>query len=343
MSIFQIIWWMSLDLAAFTISVLIFLYFRRLIINARMARQGVTRAALQELVYAYLADPAADPSRKFSVVEQRILLGLVTEMMRGITGPMREQLVDFLEKTIDQGRIAHALRNSKAEDRAKFAARLFWSKSPVVHEALREALNDRYPTVVIAAANALISAGQKLSLIDLVPKLEARHMLGHRAVRDIFRKVAPQNVAALIALLDDKDPAVVVLAVDALTRFPNETALNRLARLAGAHPNVDVRATAVRTLGLIGNRAFDHVVLAALSDSAWEVKVQAVIAAGRLRLAGALPALERLVRDSNWWIQLRSAQSLARLGDEGVAVLERLRAEAEYAPVADFALAERHL
>jgi HEAT repeat protein len=343
MSIFQIIWWVSLGLAAFTIAVLLFLFFRRLIINARMARQGKVRAALQELVYAYLAEPAAVPLRKFGVGEQRILLGLVTEMMRGITGPMREQLVDFLEKTIDQGRIAHALRTSKAEDRAKFAARLFWSKSPAVHEALRDALNDRYPTVVIAAANALISAGQKLSLIDLVPKLEARQMLGHRAVRDIFRKVAPQNVAALIALLEDQDPAVVVLAVDALTRFPNLTALNRLARLAGGHPSLDVRATAVRTLGLIGNRAFDNAVMTALSDPAWEVRVQAVIAAGRLRLADALPTLESLARDTNWWIQLRSAQALARLGDAGVAALERLRADVGQAAVADFALSERHL
>lgn len=342
MTFFEIIWWLSVGLAGLNILVLIFLYFRRLIINARMARQATKRASLQEYVYAALSG-TADTSRTFTPDEQRILLGLVTEMMRGVTGTMREQLVALLDKVIDQERMVRGLKTSAAEDRAKIAARLFWATSPKVHEALREAMNDPYSQVVLAAINSLISAGQPLSLIDIVPKLETRGMLGHRAVRDVFRKLAPSNMSALLALMDDKDPAVVVLAIDALARMPSSAASRRLAQIVNEHPVVDVRATAVRTIGLMGERALDGAILKALSDPAWEVKGQAAIAAGRMRLTDAAPLLERLARDSNWWLQLRSAQALARLGEAGVTILESLRADPNHTGLAEFALSERHL
>jgi len=342
LNIFEIIWWGSVGLAGLTIAMLIFLYFRRLIIDARMARQNLKRAALQDYVYAVLGG-TADNARTFTPDEQRILLSLVTEMMRGITGTMRDQLIDLLDKNIDQQRMARGLRTGAPEDRAKIAARLFWAKSSVVQDALRDAISDPNPQVVLAAINSLISTGQTLSLIDIVPKLEARRMLGHRAVRDIFRKLAPHNAAALLALIDDKDPAVAVLAIDALARMPSPAALRRLAHIVAMHPNVDVRATAVRTIGLMNDRAFDGAVLGALADPAWEVKGQAAIAAGRMRVMDALPILEGLARDSNWWLQLRSTQALARLGERGVAILESLRADPEHAPIAEFALSERHL
>ncbi len=342
MNVFQIIWWSSVGLSALSIATLIFLFFRRLIIDARFARRAVTRAALQEFVYARLADPGAEAGRRFTNDEQHILLGLVTEMMRSISGPTREKLVEILEQSIDPDHIVRNLRDPRAEDRAKTAARLFWSKSPAVHAALREALNDMSPAVVIAAVNSLISARQKISLIELVPKFEARHMMGHRAVRDIFRKTAPQNIAALMALLKENDSNLVVLACDALTRARHPPALDRLAELASTHASVDVRATAIRALGLLGDTAAAPVIVAALADPAWEVKLQAAVAAGRLRLGSALPLLSALARDSNWWLQLRSAQALAQLGEAGLAVLETMRAEPDYAPVAEFALSERH-
>jgi hypothetical protein len=342
LNIFEIIWWVSVGLAGLTIATLIFLYFRRLIIDARVARQTLKRAALQDYVYAVLGG-TAEGTRTFTPGEQRILIGLVTEMMRGITGAMRDQLVDILDKHVDQDRMARGLKTGAPEDRAKIAARLFWAKSPAAIEALREALNDPNPQVVMAAINSLISSGQKLSLIDIVPKLEARGMLGHRGVRDIFRKLAPHNASALLALIEDKDPAVAVLAIDALARMPSPAALRRLAHIVVAHPSVDVRATAVRTIGLMNNRAFDGAILTALADPGWEVKGQAAIAAGRMRLLEALPMLERLARDSNWWLQLRSAQALTRLGEQGIAILERLRADPDHARLAEFALSERHL
>src|SRR5436305_15204555 len=98
-------------------------------------------------------------------------------MMRSVSGDMHDQLVGLLEKVIDQDRMARVLRTAPPYDRAKFAARLAWSRSPAVHAALRAALNDKEPPVVLAAANSLIAAKQTLSLVDLVPRLESRQML----------------------------------------------------------------------------------------------------------------------------------------------------------------------
>lgn len=342
MTVFGIIWWLSIGLSALSVTVLVFLYLRRLIINKRLAGHATKRAQIQEFIYGALSG-GDEASRKFSPEEQRILLGVATEMMRGVAGPMKEQIVRILVNNVDQERLAKGLKDKMPEDRAKAAARLFWATSPVVHAALRDALNDTNPHVVLAAINSLISAGQKLSLVDILPKLESRGMLGHRAVRDIFRRLASENGATLAVLMEDPDPAVVVLAVDAVARVPSPFAMQRIALLAKNHPSVDVRATAIRSIGLVADKSYESSVIDALSDSAWQVKGQAAIAVGRLRITDAIPHLSEMVRDTNWWVQLRSAQALARLGDNGLRVLEELRGDAAQAALAEFALAERHL
>jgi HEAT repeat protein len=343
LDLFSLIWNVSFALAALSILTLFILFVRRLIIQFVEARRARRRAVLQDMIFTYLSDPVhAQFPAKLSARDQGHVMSLAIEMMRRVTGPMREQLVALLENTIDEDRIIKALRRARAGQRAKYAARLWWARSPNVHAALRDALDDRAPAVVLAAANSLIMAGQTLNLLDLVPKLESRDMLGHRAVRDIFRKLAPDNVSALFALMEDRNPSIVVLAIDALARMSSPTVLRRLAHIAHSHQSVDVRATALRTIGLIGDPDLAPVVLQGLSDPAWEVKVQAAIAAGRLRLAAALEPLTCLLTDSNWWVQLRAAQALTKLGAPGIAALENARGNASLASVADFALAERH-
>lgn len=343
MNFFRLVWTFSLSMAALSVLVMLGLFVRRLIIQSRLAKRDAARARMQDAIYRHLDDPHAGALTDLASREnQRIFLGLVTEMMRGVTGPLRDKLLALLEATIDQKHLVRALRTAAPEDRAKFAARLFWSTSPEIHAALREALGDPDPNVILAAANSLIQSGQPISLIDLVPKLQARDMLGHRAVRDLFRKLAPQNAAALLVLMQDLNPAVVVLAIDALSRTPGNLAIFHLARIAHAHSEVDARAAAVRTLGLIGQRAAASVILAALSDPAWEVKTQAAVAVGRMRLGEAVPLLVNLLQEANWWVRLRAAQALAKLGREGEEVLSRIGGESELASIAAFALAERH-
>jgi HEAT repeat protein len=338
------VWTGSFVLAAASILFLLMLVIRRLIIQVFERRSAALRDTLRGLVLEYAATPQTPepPQTLRRSADQRVLLSIVTEMMDGVAGDMRARLIGLLNAVIDRRRLLRDLRKGGPADRAKVAARLFWSNAPEVRDALRAALDDPEPDVVLAAVNSLLATGHPIDLITLVPKLERRDMLGHREVRDIFRKVAPQNRAALFALLDAPNPALVVLVIDALTRAPSDAALKRLRGMAQTHSSVDVRATALRTLGLAGDPLANSIIVGALNDPAWEVRTQAAIAAGRARIGEALPALTRLLDDANWWVQLRAAQALAQLGDAGLEVLENLLTDSEKRPLAAFALSERH-
>jgi hypothetical protein len=342
---YQLLWDACWAFAAWSVATMIVLFVRRLIIQGIDRRRESRRATLQDLVFRYLeqVEGGEDPiPRDLSPRDQRLLLSVTTEMMRGVTGTMRDNLIRLLNTHLDHQRLLRGFERAPAQERAKLAGRLSWSDAPEVHASLYKALDDPSPEVVLAAVNALIVAQQPINLLALVPKLEVRDMLGHRGIRDIFRKVAPQNGAILFSLIDDPNPAIAVLAIDTMARTPSPAAMRRLRGMAQTHPSVDVRATALRTLGLASDPEAGGVITAALSDPAWEVRAQAAIAAGRTRSAMALATLTELMRDSNWWVQLRAAQALAKLGDAGLAVLERLLDDKDLGPLADFALSERH-
>ncbi len=331
----------SVGLALASIAALLLLFVRRVIIMRFEAANARRRGELQDMIYGALENPAALTKGRLSARDQRLLLAVVTELLRGVDGEMRDQLKAILAHHIDLGRLIAGLQHALPADRAKIAARLFWSQAPEVHAALRGALDDSEPEVVLAAANALLAAGQGIDLLTLAPKLEARRMLGNRAVRDLFRKLAPDNGAALFTFLDHANPAVVVLAIDALARAPSIPALERLRAAANAHASVDVRAAAVRSLGNAQDHAGADVITAALGDPAWEVRAQAAIAAGRAGDATALAPLRALVHDANWWVRLRAAQALAKLGPDDVASLRALSGEDDAGRLVDFVLAER--
>ena len=344
-SFFGIIWNLTWGLAGLSVVALLVLFVRRLIIQFFQRRRHRRRAALQDLVFRYLeqADRGEDPTPlDLPARDQGLLLSVASEMMRGVTGAMRDNIVRLLIVHIDRPRLLRSFERASGPDRAKLAARMSWSDAPEIHAALNNALDDRSQDVVLAAANALIAAHQPINLMTLMPKFEARGMLGHRGIRDICRKVAPANVAALFTLIDDANPAVAILAIDTMSRSPSPAALRRLRGMAQSHASVDVRATALRTLGLAGDPDSAEVVTAALSDPAWEARAQAAVAAGRIRSTVALPKLAELMRDPNWWVQLRAAQALAKMGDAGLAILEGLLADQQLRPLADFALSERH-
>ncbi|MBX7199210.1 MAG: HEAT repeat domain-containing protein [Rhodospirillaceae bacterium] len=331
----------SVALALTSIAALLMLFVRRVIIMRIDRANAQRRRELQDMVYGALDDPGKLSPRPLSARDQRLLLAVVSEMLRAVDGEMRDQLKDILARHIRLDRLLYGLKHGLPVDRAKIAARLFWSAAPEVHDALRAALDDPEPEVVLAAAGALMAAGQRIDLQTLTPKLEARRMLGNRAVRDLFRKLAPDNGAALFAFLDDPNPAVVVLAIDALARARSAAALKRLRAAAQTHPSVDVRAAAVRSLGNAQDHNAVGVVTAALSDAAWEVRAQAAIAAGRIGDAAALTQLAKLVHDANWWVRLRAAQALTRLGPDGIAALQAVSGDGEAGRLVEFVLSER--
>jgi len=62
-------------------------------------------------------------------------------------------------------------------------------------------------------------------------------------------------------------------------------------------------------------------IIAALDDPAAEVRAQAALCAGNLGSIEAVPVLEKLLRDENWWVRYHAAEALFKLGESGLGSL----------------------
>jgi HEAT repeat protein len=167
-------------------------------------------------------------------------------------------------------------------------------------------------------------------------------MLDHRGVRELLRRLAPRNSAAIIAMLTGDDYHAATLAADAVGASSDPAVIRTLRTVASLHRDKDVRAAAIRALGNAGDREASPTIAAALNDPSWEVRVQATIAAGRLRLVHLAPQLAEALGDDNWWLQWRAAQALAKLGPAGEGLLRQIPFDSPVAVLADVALAEVH-
>ncbi|CAB3796403.1 HEAT repeat domain-containing protein [Pararobbsia alpina] len=135
-----------------------------------------------------------------------------------------------------------------------------------------------------------------------------------RALRELRYAGAFDAASAALA---HEQPSVRLEAVGVLGWLKDERALASLASLATTDADGNVRRAAV---GAIGFATPDHAptvraLLAALGDSAWQVREEAATTLGKLRASGSRAALVAALEDAYWQVRLRAARSLGRLGD----------------------------
>lgn len=339
-----LIWQGTIVLSILSVAVFLGLYVRRLIIQRREAQRNHRRAEIKKDVVAYIssATPPNWNAKYQNPIDERILLGIASELLQSVSGTMRTRILTLLNSAIDIKDMLHMLRHGTAGDRAKVAARLFWSQDSSVHEALYDALHDLSPDVILAAAGSLVAIGRNIDLQVLLPILKTRQMLDHRGSRELLRRLAASNIPHIVAAINGEDIDVSILAIDAVGKNDHPDLLAALKLAATRHRNHGVRAAAVRALGNLGEGSAADAIAQVMEDSSWEVRVQAAIAAGRLNLIALVPELVKCLSSENWWLQWRAAQALAKLGPEGERCLREIPFDHPAAVLTDIALAEVH-
>ena len=342
--VLNLIWISSIVLSGSSILALFFLIARRLVIQAAEIRLLKRRAEIGKAVQDFLtADEGAIWTLKLkSVADERIMLGIISNLLQSLSGDLRARILALVNATVDVGRMLQLLRRGNPADRAKVAARLYWSSDPHVIEGLKQALDDKHQDVVLAAANSLLAAGHHIDLGEFMLRVKARDMLDHRGARNIVRQLAKSNVAALAAMIDGPDAELAVLATESIGPVMDPALITAVKAVANVHLNIDVRAAAVRALGNGAVDSASDIIAQALHDVSWEVCVQAAIAAGRLKLTSLIPELTECLGSTHWWVRWRAAQALAKLGPAGAAVLRGFPFDSPVATIAEAALAEIH-
>ena len=138
-----------------------------------------------------------------------------------------------------------------------------------------------------------------------------------QAVKALRKLKIPASVPIFRRLLDDHTPALRRQAIEQLAVLKPDGVIPRLREMLKQDSDETVRSACARALGDFGDETSVHLLEEALEDHPL-VRLQAVIALGRLGQASAGPILLSLMRDQLPEVRYQAVRAVAQLKLEGV-------------------------
>jgi HEAT repeat protein len=318
-----------LDKLAFAIAVLtalvaatgIWLAVHHAYSHARQVRIERRMAAAAEILIPGLADPdslRACFDRAVARTGPRSVAAVLRQLRRQVSGEEARKLSVLLEEVGEVGRLERLSRFRRAWLRVVASRALGECGGARAEATLARLATDRNPLVRQAARHTLV-ASEREDLVDVAVSSFLADAPEHRRA-SFFPRLAAFHAARLRELLASGrlDVMGTKQALEALGyQRDRASAPSALTFVDSADP--ELRASAVRVLGLVAPAEHWPQVLARLADEVWFVRACAARA-----LAGSGPAsaveegLGRALQDPYWWVRVNAARTLARRGEAGV-------------------------
>jgi HEAT repeat protein len=286
----------------------------RVVAAFRRRRLMPVRAHVQELVAAQLAGDE-NSLRALPPGAEEVFVDVAREALEEVRGAERDQLIDILE---ERGAVDAALARLRARSPAtRHAAAEFLSvvQSPRAHAGLVAAVDDRHPSVRLAAAHALAQGGDPSAVADVQRALERDAELTPGAAADVMLALGGRMPAAVgVVARDTRSPELrrIALAVIGELRLAEHAPILREALTSD---DDELVARGARGLGLVGEieAAGDLATLLERRDRPWFVRAAAAKALGLLGDPRVASVLEQQLADESWWVRTNAAEALGHL------------------------------
>lgn len=170
-----------------------------------------------------------------------------------------------------------------------------------------------------AAAEALTHLGLPAiaALTELLTQEETRRF----AIQALAQIHQPEAIPALLSVVEDSDPTIRAMALDALTSFRDARIPSVLLKAVN-DPATMVRRAAIAGLGMRAHQLDGLDSVSVLSKALWDVNLsvsrQAVLSLGRLQQDAAIPPLKRALEAPNTPVSLQMdiVRALCWIGTE---------------------------
>jgi len=238
------------------------------------------------------------------------------------------------------------LRSRNPWQRALSARLLGELRAPAAETALVECLGDRNLAVSLSAASALLKTGTTSGLAAVAASLVQRDDWSESQIKELLPEGGAALADHLLRLLEKGDVRetrlkILVELMGLLRHLPS---VDRLLEILGSNPPMEVRVSALRSLGRMEVPEVLPHALAGLRDSSWIVRSQSVMALGRAGSPEAIPDLVRALSDHHYWVRFNAAVALRELGEPGrQALTEFADGESDLRVLADEVLLEEQL
>jgi hypothetical protein len=260
--------------------------------------------------------------------KRRVLLRIVCNLVEQTKGRDQVHLVTLLRTAGFRDQALSDLVHGTGLRRQQACVVLGFFDDESSTAGLRAALSDRDGAVRLAATRALLDKDRMGSLRELLdvlkfspddPPLIMSETLAHLPAR-----LHPEAVAMLRTPLPPE--WIRVLAIN-LARQQVLAAYDPITELRHS-PSPRVRAAAWVALGELGDPRAADLLGEGLRDSVADVRRAAAGCAARLGGPEAVPLLEPLLREDDWWTGFNAAKALLALGAPGRAALAAFAAQA---------------
>ncbi len=215
-----------------------------------------------------------------------------------------------MNTVVNIGKLVENLRHEDSSVRRKAAQELSSGDMRAIYPLIL-ALRDENPGVQDAAIRSLISIGDEVVAYMVIPLLREDSYLRNTA-QLILRELGAVAVPMLYPLLNDKDDDIRKFALDLMGDIVEEVNIKMVLPLT-EDPNPNVRASAIRAIGLIGDPDCFLYVEKALDDEEW-VAFTALDTLGRLKSEDTVGSILSILNNDSAALRIAALETLGSIG-----------------------------
>ncbi|KKL96220.1 hypothetical protein LCGC14_1846670, partial [marine sediment metagenome] len=215
-----------------------------------------------------------------------------------------------MKRAINIGKLVETLRHEDSSVRRKAAQELGGGDERAIYPLIM-ALRDENPGVQDAAIRSLVAMGGEVVAYMVIPLLREDSYLRNTA-QLMLREMGPVAVPMLYPLLIDKDDDIRKFALDLLGDIQEGVDLEKIIPMT-SDPNPNVRASAIRCIGLLGHVDAAAHVEKALEDEEW-VAFTALDTLGQIKSDNSVGAIVTLLNSESEAIRTAALETLGSIG-----------------------------
>jgi len=322
-----------------SVSLFLFIFFRRLLIQARERRDRAAYEVMEKDLLEVLTSPSPDAAAhgfaRRHRARPRVLKRVLVAYREALVGRSLEPLRTIFERTIRR-RCLRELGSPFLATRLQ-NVRLFVDFSrPEEALNLVKLLHDK-PVVRLAALNALTGIASRDTLGQIFDLFEQDPEPNLYAYSNIFYCLGPRIEPFVRTSLDkplppEKTGLLIEMAGRLLLRglYPDIVFYAR-------HADRELRIRAARALGHLLVPGSVKTLMALAADASWEVQAQALRSLGSLQDWQTVPLLVKGLFSPQWHVRYNAGFGLAAFGLVGILQLQEISRQQEDRFAADMA------
>lgn len=318
-------------------ALLLFLLARALARGAAFRRRALVSKTARPIIRDALIEYLAGSNnlvelRKLSKAHRRDLVDGMLEVHSAVSGAPRERLWDL---GLELGLVQDWCADTRSRDRAlrclafERLALASWFEPcrRIAGDLQLRGIKDPDVEVRFAAARGLAYSDDPNQVQGIFELAVSQNSLGRVLLTEVLRPHAVALSESVVAdALRSSDETRVISALEIALAWERAVPLMDLHRLV-AGGNSEIRQLALRLLPMVpSSPENDSVVIHALSDKLRSTALEAVVAAGRLRVEGAIPGLTHFLKWGDPELSRAAADALANIPPRGWEILQEFGA-----------------